>query len=244
MLAAWILYLPSVRYGFVYYDDVRILLNRPAASRADKLVRRFARHFRDRISPGRTVAVARRDLGARQPHFWIRQRVRLSPRQRVASWNRHRDDVHHSCWERHGVMVSRWRFQSRIWCLGIDTEPVVWIMGRKDILSTLFMLLALCAQTRRLAAGNRTGQMRVVCGHAFLFRLFGLFSKISVLTFPLVLLLHAIFLPYLNGERPSNGVLLWGRNLAKEILLFLPAFAISVLVYEWYRRTLTRDGHL
>src|SRR5476649_2116611 len=29
MLAAWLIYLPSVRFGFVYYDDVRILLNHP-----------------------------------------------------------------------------------------------------------------------------------------------------------------------------------------------------------------------
>jgi hypothetical protein len=29
MLAAWAIYFPSVRYDFVYYDDVRILLNHP-----------------------------------------------------------------------------------------------------------------------------------------------------------------------------------------------------------------------
>jgi hypothetical protein len=29
MLAAWAIYLTSVRYGFVYYDDVRILLDHP-----------------------------------------------------------------------------------------------------------------------------------------------------------------------------------------------------------------------
>ncbi|HUZ08068.1 MAG TPA: hypothetical protein VMV89_11340, partial [Candidatus Paceibacterota bacterium] len=29
MLAAWAMYLPSARYGFVYYDDVRILRDHP-----------------------------------------------------------------------------------------------------------------------------------------------------------------------------------------------------------------------
>src|SRR5678810_370733 len=29
MLGAWGMYFPSVRYGFVYYDDVRLLLNHP-----------------------------------------------------------------------------------------------------------------------------------------------------------------------------------------------------------------------
>src|ERR1043166_5808456 len=28
-LAAWLLYLPSIRYGFVYYDDIRILKDHP-----------------------------------------------------------------------------------------------------------------------------------------------------------------------------------------------------------------------
>jgi len=127
--------------------------------------------------------------------------------------------------------------------LAVHTEPVDWIMGRKDILSTLFMLLALCAQTRRLATENfRAGcawyLLALVCFVA------GLLSKISVLTFPLVLFLHAVFLPYLNGERPPAGKFSWGRPLAREIFLMLPALAISLLVYGWYRRTLTQMGVL
>ncbi|HTA94750.1 MAG TPA: hypothetical protein VK769_01365, partial [Verrucomicrobiae bacterium] len=37
MLAAWLMYLPSVNYGFVYYDDVRILLNHPELYGQEKL---------------------------------------------------------------------------------------------------------------------------------------------------------------------------------------------------------------
>jgi hypothetical protein len=116
-------------------------------------------------------------------------------------------------------------------------------MGRKDIMSALFMLLALCAQTWRLAAEH----FRARCAWYLItlaFFMCGLLSKISVLTFPIVLFLHAVFLPYLNGERPANGVLPWNRVLLKEVFLFAPAFVASVMVYDWYRRTLTQMGIL
>src|SRR5436309_15233945 len=29
MIAAWVLYFPSIRYGYIYYDDVRILKDHP-----------------------------------------------------------------------------------------------------------------------------------------------------------------------------------------------------------------------
>ena len=87
--------------------------------------------------------------------------------------------------------------------LAVHTEPVAWIMGRKDILSALFMLLALCAQTQRLTAKRATAQSG---WYAITLASFvvGLLSKISVLTFPLVLFLHAIF-SAVSARRASAG---------------------------------------
>jgi hypothetical protein len=105
------------------------------------------------------------------------------------------------------------------------------------------MLLALCAQTRRLT----TERGRARCGwYLATLACFvcGLFSKISVLTFPLMLFLHAVFLPYLNGERPPDGTLPRGRALMGEIFLLVPGLAVSVLVYHWYRQTLSQMGIL
>ena len=242
MLAAWTIYLPSVRYGFVYYDDVRILLNHPEL-------------------------YGQANLSADMREIFVTSFPREEPLLlRDVSWaldsklfgfgnafGYHLGNV-----LLHGIVVAlmfafllgttrRYGFALAVsiaWLvLAIHTEPVDWIMGRKDILSTLFMLLALCTQTRRLA----TKDFRAECvwyAVTLVCFLCGLFSKISVLTFPFVLFLHAVFLPYLNGERPANAAFAWGRSLVKELLLFVPAFVASILVYGWYGRILSQMGVL
>jgi hypothetical protein len=240
MLAAWLIYLPSVNYGFVYYDDVRILLNHPELYGQEKLSADLHAIFvtgfpREEPLLLRDVswALDSRIFGFGNPFGYHLVNVLL-----------------------HGIVVAlmfafllgttkRYGFALAVsiaWLvLAVHTEPVAWIMGRKDILSALFMLLALCAQTRRLAVEN----IRVQSGW-YLITLIcfvcGLLSKISVLTFPLVLFLHAIFLPYLNGERPPDAAFLRGRTLAKEILLLAPSLVASGLVYKWYNGTLTQMG--
>jgi hypothetical protein len=240
MLATWLIYLPSVNYGFVYYDDVRILLNHSELYGQEKLSADLHAIFvtgfpREEPLLLRDVswALDSRIFGFGNPFGYHLDNVLL-----------------------HGIVVAlmfafllgatrRYGFALAVsiaWLvLAIHTEPVVWIMGRKDILSAMFMLLALCAQTRRLATGN----IRAECGW-YLITLIcfvcGLFSKISVLTFPLVLFLHAVFLPYLNGERLPSAAFLRGRTLTKEILLLVPSLVVSGLVYKWYNRTLTQMG--
>jgi hypothetical protein len=240
MLAAWLIYLPSVNYGFVYYDDVRILLNHPelyghADLHAD-LQAIFVTNFpREEPLLLRDVswALDSRIFGFGNAFGYHLGNVLL-----------------------HGIVVAlmftfllgttrRYGFALAVsiaWLtLAIHTEPVAWIMGRKDILSALFMLLALCAQTRRLT----TGSLRARCGWYFIALIClvcGLLSKISVLTFPLVLFLHAIFLPYLRNERLPSASLLWGRTLAREILLLVPSLVVSALIYKWYSRTLDQMG--
>jgi hypothetical protein len=240
MLAAWLIYLPSVNYGFVYYDDVRILLNHPELYGQAKLsadlhaifVTSFPRE-EPLLLRDVTWALDSRIFGFGNAFGYHLFNVLL-----------------------HGIVVAlmfafllgttrRYGFALAVsiayLVLAIHTEPVAWIMGRKDILSTLFMLLALCAQTRRLATEN----IRAQCGW-YLITLIcfvcGLLSKISVLTFPLVLFLHAVFFPYLRGERPPDAPFLRGRALAREIWLLLPAFIVSGFVYRWYSRTLTQMG--
>jgi hypothetical protein len=231
MLVAWAIYLPSVRYGFVYYDDVRILLNHSELYGQANLSADFREIFV--TSFPREEPLLLRDVS------WALDSCIFGFGN---AFGYHLGNV-----LLHGIVVAmmfafllgttrRYGFALAVsiaWLvLAIHTEPVDWIMGRKDILSTLFMLLALCAQTRRLA----TESVRARCGwYAVTLACFlcGLFSKISVLTFPFVLFLHAVFLPYLNGERPANAAFAWGRSLMKELLLFVPAFVASILVYRW-----------
>jgi hypothetical protein len=240
MLAAWLIYLPSVNYGFVYYDDVRILLNHPELYGQGKLSADLHAIFvtgfpREEPLLLRDVswALDSRIFGFGNAFGYHLVNVLL-----------------------HGIVVAlmfafllgttrRYGFALTVsiaWLvLAIHVEPVAWIMGRKDILSALFMLLALCAQTRRLNTEN----IRAACAW-YLITLIcfvcGLFSKISVLTFPLVLFLHAVFLPYLRNERQPNAPFLWGHALVKEIFLLMPSLVVSGLVYRWYNRTLTQMG--
>ncbi len=242
MLAAWGMYLPSVRYGFVYYDDVRILRDHPElygqATLSADLRAIFVTGFpREEPLLLRDVswALDSRIFGFGNAFGYHLVNVLL-----------------------HGMVVAlmfvfllgttrRYGFALAVtlsWLvLAIHTEPVAWIMGRKDILSALFMLLALCAQKRRLAVENFPARCGWYCVTLACF-ICGLLSKVSVLTFPAVLLLHAIFLPYLNGERPPSGDFVGGRRLVKEIFLSLPGLVVSLLVYGWYRRILTQMGVL
>jgi hypothetical protein len=242
MVAAWAMYLPSARYGFVYYDDVRILRDHPELYGQPNLSADFREIFvtsfpREEPLLLRDVswALDSRIFGFGNPLGYHLVNVLLHGIVVALMFAFLLGTARH-----HGFALA----VSTAWLVvAIHTEPVDWIMGRKDILSTLFMLLALCAQTWRLAAET----FRARCGWyavTLVCFLCGLFSKISVLTFPFVLFLHAVFLPYLNGERPANAAFAWGRSLMKEVLLFVPAFVASILVYLWYGRILAQMGVL
>jgi hypothetical protein len=242
ILAAWLLYLPSLHYGFVYYDDVRILLNHPELygepSLSADLKAIFITYFpREEPLLLRDVswALDSQVFGFGNPFGYHLVNVLL-----------------------HGVVVAlmfcfllgttrRYAFALAVsvaWLVvAVHTEPVAWIMGRKDILSTLFMLLALCAQVRRLTAQNGPARCGWYLATVLCF-VAGLLSKISVVTFPAVLFLHAVLFPYLNGERSPAAPFVVRRNLWLELALFVPALAVSGWVYLWYGHTLGQTGLL
>jgi len=240
MLAAWLEYAPSLKYDFAGYDDDRVLKIHPElygqTTLGADLKAIFVTYF-PREEPllvrDVTWAVDSRIFGFGNPFGYHLGNVVL-----------------------HGIVVAliyvfllsntrRRGFSLAVaigyLILGLHTEPVAWIMGRKDILSTLFMLLALCAQTRRLTIGQSPARYGWYLITLFAFA-GGLLSKISVLSFPVVLLLHSLLLPYLRGDRPSNAPFAWDRTLRREVLLFLPAMAFSVWIYFWYGETIRKMG--
>jgi hypothetical protein len=239
-MTAWVLYFPSVHYSFVYYDDVRILQDHPElygqSTLGADLKAIFVTCFpREEPLLARDVSWAAdsRIFGFDNPFGYHLVNVLL-----------------------HGVVVAllfifllgttgRYGFAlgttAAYLLLAAHTEPVAWIMGRKDILSGLFMLLALCAQTRRLTTPRLAAQVGWYA-MTLLFFVIALLSKINVLTFPAMLFLHAVFFPYLRGERKSDDRFPWGRELARETLFLIPALAASGIVYVWYQRTLAQMG--
>jgi hypothetical protein len=239
MAAAWCFYLPSIKFDFIRFDDVRILRDHPElygpATMTDGLRAIFTTCF-PREEPlllrDVTWLIDSRLFGFGNPVGYHLGNVLL-----------------------HGVVVGllflflfqttrRYQFSLAIavgyLILAIHTEPVVWIMGRKDILSALFMLLALCAQNRRLTAQS-TAAMGAWHGATFLFLVGGLLSKINVITFPAVLFLHGVFFRYLRGERSSHEPLSV-REVLREFALVIPLLAVSGVIYVWYRNILTQMG--
>jgi hypothetical protein len=239
-VAAWVLYFPSVHYGFVDYDDVRILQDHPELYGQSNLGADLKAIFvtcfpREEPLLARDVswAIESRIFGFGNPFGYHLGNVLL-----------------------HGVVVAvlfifllgttgRYGFAlgttAAYLLLAAHTEPVAWIMGSKDILSGLFMLLALCAQTQRLKTPLLAAQLGWYAVTLFLF-VIALLSKINVLTFPAVLFLHAVFFPYLRGELKPGDQFAWGGELARETLFVIPSLAASGIVFVWYQRTLAQMG--
>jgi hypothetical protein len=242
LLLAWLLYLPTLRYDFIYYDDVRILKDHPeiygTSTLGAGLRAIFVTEFpREEPLLVRDVswALDSRLFGFGNPVGYHLGNIIL-----------------------HGMVVAllfafllqttrRYAFALAVAAayilLAIHVEPVAWIMGRKDLLSAAFMLLALLAQTQRLAVRSATGQggwyaITLLCFAA------GLLSKINVLTFPLVLWLHALLQPYLNGELSPHQPFRQRSALLRETALLIPALVLSGCIYVWYARTLRQMGVL
>jgi hypothetical protein len=240
VVAAWCLYLPSAWYGFVYFDDVRLLRDQPQlfgqATLSEDLRAIFQTSFpREEPLLLRDVswAIDSRLFGFGNPFGYHVVNVLLHGLVVGLLFG-----LLHKTTQRYGVALAG----AAAWLiLAVHTEPVAWIMGRKDILSGIFMLLALLAQTQRLRSEGRAKWWFWYLSTFILF-LCGLLSKVSVLSFPLVLLLHAIFLPYLRGERRTNSALPAFRNLAHEAVLIIPSLAASAITYVWYGRILTQMG--
>jgi len=122
----------------------------------------------------------------------------------------------------------------------LNVEPVAWIAERKELLSLLFLFLALIAYSRYVRAPARSRY----AGVAFLFAL-GLMGKVMIITGPLVMLL----LDYwplerlrLGSERGTNPA---GKRSAFALIVEkCPLFLLSVaagLTTVWIHR---REGAL
>ena len=106
----------------------------------------------------------------------------------------------------------------------LHVESVAWITERKDMLSTLFFMLALCAYVAYVSKPKRSRYLSIVV----LFGL-GLMAKPMVVTLPFVLLLLDVWplqrLP-LNDARRSAA-----RLVREKLPLFALAAASSITTY-------------
>lgn len=125
--------------------------------------------------------------------------------------------------------------------LAVHVEPVAWIMGRKDILSSLFMLAALISQTKGLLCTPGTHRELWVLA-TILWTLAALLSKINAVFFPVVLLAHAVFFPWIRDPGKAASPRAWWHRLKQQGVGFVPHFFFAFVVFLWYRGVLDRFG--
>jgi hypothetical protein len=124
--------------------------------------------------------------------------------------------------------------------LAVHVEPVVWAMGRKDVLVACFGLLTMITTIRMLDTNSKLSKILYYFATLF-FLVLALFSKISAIVFPLTLMVLAGLRPYLSGNRLPDVSLPWQRIL-HSVILFIPHLIISFFVYKWYQSILTAYG--
>ncbi len=122
----------------------------------------------------------------------------------------------------------------------VHTEAVTGIVGRAEVLATLFFLAAFWFSRLQAISGSRSrpnpaaARTLVILGAAALFYLLGLFSKETAVTLPAVLLvhdwLHREEFFAIRGKKPAQAPTL-GLAVSRYIV-----FAFVVIVYFAFRR--------
>ena len=125
--------------------------------------------------------------------------------------------------------------------LTVHVEPVCWVMGRKDMLAGFWMLLALWVQSHELAASDPR-RRRTLYLITLLCTVLALLSKLSAVSFFLVLGLHRVFHPYLDGSRPPGAPFSVTRTLREVAPRIAPHAVVSLLWFVWYRSIVLEYG--
>jgi hypothetical protein len=125
--------------------------------------------------------------------------------------------------------------------LAVHVEPVCWVMGRKDLLSSFFVLTALLAQSFELEQISKS-RRRLCYGIALAATVLALFSKIAAMSCVLLLALHWAFHPYLAGRRDPRTPLGWSRIPREVVPRYAPHVLLTMATVVWYQHALAQFG--
>ena len=147
------------------------------------------------------------------------------------------------------VLLRRWTHSSSLagWVslafavVPVHVEPICWVMGRKDLLVAVSMLLGLLSQSFEFAARKRLWKWLAYAG-TLLCLVLALGSKISAIAFPIVLGLHRFFQPYLEGGRAPDAPFEWRASFWRCVPPMFPHVVLSLVVFRWYRGVLSAHG--
>lgn len=238
LITAFVLYLPSSDFDFIYYDDIRILAEHPELYNRHTLKESVTAIFTllPREEPlllrDLSWALDSRIFGFSNPHGFHFVNVILHA------------GVIALCFmtllqitRRYAVaLLASVCFLS----LAIHVDPVAWIMGRKELLVAFFGFLALMSYSRSLDAQSPHSRYGWYTASLLALTL-ALFSKINAFVFPGALLLLTLFHPALRGEEPPGSPFPWKR-MPKALVEILPHVVVSLIVSYWYSGVLHEFG--
>jgi hypothetical protein len=236
----FVVYSPSFRFDFINYDDQRVLLDHPELynqARFTDSVKAIVFDCYPREEPlivrDTSWAIDSKLFGFRNPAGYHYMNVALHSLVVVMLFI-----FLTLTTRRPGFSFATTLF---FVTLAVHVEPVVWVMGRKDILASLFALLALIAQCKMLVAGKMTQRCVWYLLSLFCFVL-ALMSKISLFFLPPVLFLHMILFRHLRSETPPDSACTWRFAFTRALPLVLPHCIITVLIVRWYFGVLSQYG--
>jgi hypothetical protein len=239
-LGSVLLYARSLGFGFVNFDDFRVLLAHPNLYDEQSLVRSFYEIFigyfpREEPLLVRDVswALDARIAGFANPVGYHAGNVVFNAANVVLLF----------------VFLRRCtgRLPVALWVTGLfailplHVEPVCWVMGRKDLLSAFFVLLALLAQTSELRASD-PGRRRMFYGFSMLLTGLAMLAKMGAISCFVLLALHRALSPYLDGRKAPSAPLDWRTTLRCAVWPVLPHATLSAAIAAWYGRIVSDYG--
>lgn len=243
-LASFLLYIHALYFGFISIDDYTVLQNHPYLYDETSLINSIRQIFvaafpreEPLLLRDLSWAIDSRLLGFNNPFGYHLGNLLFNSLNCVLVfllvWMTHR------------------RFYMAVWisvlflAAPVHVEPVCWVMGRKDLMVSFFMLTALILQTIELTTSSAPiRRQSYLLG--ILVAIAALLSKINALSFFLVLALHRFFFPYLTSQMaPSQPFGTGsGRRFWQAAVMVIPHALISIGIYFWYKGILTQWGLL
>ncbi len=241
--AAFALYSPSLDFGYVEYDDYRILQTQPKLFNEDSFSDSVVEIFTD--LPREEPLLLRDISWALDARIFGLGDTSIEQDKKEA-FGFHLGNVLLNAFNVALLFIflllatQAFRFSlisAAFWgVLVVHVEPVCWVMGRKDVLCTFFMLGALIGHLCFLRSKS-TKHRRLFYLLAVLCTAGSLFSKMAALPLFILLGLLTFFHGYLNGKQAADAPLDLLAHLEKLLWKLLPLIPYIILcfgVFVWY----------
>ncbi len=239
-LGSLLLYARSLGFGFVNFDDFRVLLAHPnlydEQSLFHSLYEIFVGYFpREEPLVVRDVswALDARVLGFDNPVGYHLGNVVFNAANVVLLFL--------------FLLRSSGRPSMALWVAGlfaivpVHVEPVCWVMGRKDLLSVFFVLLALLAQTSELDASDPRRRRIFYLGSVLLTAL-AMLAKMGAISCFVLLALQRALHPYLDGRKAPAAPLDLLATLRSAVWPVWPHATVTAAIALWYGRIVSEFG--